>query len=450
MTNMIAGMDQMTTPFADLQQRARQQLDLAPSWLRPMREAGVARFVDLGFPTRQNEDWRFTNVDPIAGTHFELPPDGQTTLDAGALAAHTMPALGGPVIVYLNGRRAPRLDLKNALPPDVTVVPLSEAIESHRDLVEKHLADPRASREDAFGALNAAFCSDGLFVHVPAGTAVERPIHVLNVSIPGAAPIMTHPRLVIVCEPDSRVSVVEHYVSHGDGPYLTNAITQIEAARGAVVEHYLIEEESRAAFNVSSLLAHQQANSDVASHTVLLGGGLVRNNIRAVLDGERCDCLINGLFVGSGTQHLDNFMRVEHAAPRCDSRQFYKGILDDRAHGVFSGRIHVDKVAQKTDAKQTNANLLLSDGAQIDSKPQLEIYADDVKCTHGATIGQIDEDAVFYLRTRGIHEAAARALVIYAFAAESFERMRIEAVRDALVQKLLARLPQGDLLASIL
>ena len=256
------------------------------------------------------------------------------------------------------------------------------------------------------------------------GTVLEAPIHLLFVSTANNVPSMSHPRNLLVFEDESQATIIEEYVSLGSGTVLSNSATELIAGENAIVSHYMIEREDREAFNISTLRIQQQRSANVASHSLLLGGGLVRNNVHPVLAGEGGECLINGLFVGNGGQHLDNYMHVEHASPHCSSRQFYNGILDDHAHGVFHGRIVVHKDAQKTDAKQTNRNLLLSDDAQIDTKPQLEIYADDVKCTHGATIGQIEENALFYLRSRGIEEISARRLLLLAFAAECLERMK--------------------------
>lgn len=252
---------------------------------------------------------------------------------------------------------------------------------------------------------------------------------------------MTNPRNLIVAEDATEASIVEDYVSLGSGISFSNAVTELVAGEGAVISHYLLEREDRQAFNVSTLRTQQARSANLSSHSVLLGGGLVRNNVHPVLAGEGGECLINGLFIGNGSQHMDNYMLVEHASPHCSSRQFYNGILDGHSHGVFHGRIIVHKGAQKTDAKQTNRNLLLSDDAQIDTKPQLEIYADDVKCTHGATIGQVDENALFYLRSRGIDEASARGLLLLAFANECLDRMKCRPVRDYLQDLVQGWLP---------
>jgi Fe-S cluster assembly protein SufD len=315
-------------------------------------------------------------------------------------------------------------------------MPLKEAIETQRDLVQPHLEGHalHVARADGFTWFNTAFVEDGVFVHVPRGKVIEQPIELLSITTAVDLPIMTHPRNIIVADESAQFTVVERYVSLGESAYLTNAITDVVLGENAVVSHYLIEEESVNAFNISTLRTRQQSNSNFTSHTVLLGGKLVRNNVHPILDGTGCECLINGLYVGSDDQHLDNHMRVEHTQPHGDSRQFYSGILNDRATGVFSGRIIVHPGAQKTDAKQTNKNLLLSDDAHVDTKPQLEIYADDVKCTHGATIGQLDANQLFYLQARGIPEDAARRLLTFAFANDVVNRITIEAIREQLEQ----------------
>ncbi len=257
-----------------------------------------------------------------------------------------------------------------------------------------------------------------------------------------SVPVMSHPRNLIVAEENSQATIVEDYVSLGTEIAFCNTATELVAGDHAVISHYMIEREHTQAFNISTLRLQQGRASNVASHSVLMGGALVRNNVHPVLAGEGAECLINGLFIGNGRQHLDNYMLVEHASPHCSSRQFYNGILDGHAHGVFHGRIIVHKDAQKTDAKQTNRNLLLSDDAQVDTKPQLEIYADDVKCTHGATIGQMDETALFYLRSRGIDESSARRMLLMAFAGECMDRMRAGAARTHVEELVNAYLSQ--------
>ncbi|HET8824237.1 MAG TPA: Fe-S cluster assembly protein SufD [Terriglobales bacterium] len=406
--------------FTDFQRRAAGR---NVPWLRKLREDAFARFADVGFPTTRDEDWRFTNIAPIVRTQFRLPGASLVQLPPAELKSWNIE--GSPSrLVFVNGRYAPELSRIDALAKGVAVSSLREQIEGNSDQISKQLGHYASTQRDAFVALNTAFVEDGAYVHVKRGVVVESPIHLLFVSSPDHTALMTHPRNLLIFEDQSQGTVVEEYVSLGGGVMLSNSVTELVAGDDAHVSHYMVEREHNEAFNVSTLRIQQGRTANVASHSFLLGGGLVRNNVHPVLAGEGGECLINGLFVGSGKQHLDNYMHVEHASPHCASRQFYNGILDDKAHGVFHGRIVVHKDAQKTDAKQTNRNLLLSDDAQVDTKPQLEIYADDVKCTHGATIGQIDENALFYLRSRGMSEAEARQLLLLAFASECVDRMR--------------------------
>jgi Fe-S cluster assembly protein SufD len=392
-------------------------------WLRKLREDGFARFCETGFPTTHDEDWRFTSVAAIARTPFSLPGQYAAGLSDSDLKAWRVE--GAAVqLVFVDGEFVRALSAFGALPTGVTVSALKEAIEKRTPPLEAHLGRYLAIERDAFCALNTAFAEDGAFVHVGRAVTLDAPIHLLFVSTVASAPRMIHPRNLLIFEQESQATVIEDYVSMGGGAVLCNTATELIAGENSTVAHYMIERESQDAFNISTLRIQQERSANVASHSLLLGGGLVRNNVHPVLAGEGGECLINGLFVGGGRQHLDNYMHVEHASPHCSSRQFYNGILDGHAHGVFHGRIVVHKDAQKTDAKQTNRNLLLSDDAQIDTKPQLEIYADDVKCTHGATIGQIEENALFYLRSRGIDEVSARRLLLQAFAGECLERMK--------------------------
>jgi len=404
-----------------------------PAWLRGLRERGFARFCEVGFPTAKNEDWRFTNVNAIAQTPFHLARDARRS---EATYSDTLDACRIPgaacQLVFLNGRFASELSDLGNLPQGVRVGGLAQAIAQDGASFERHLGRYVNIERDAFCALNTAFIEDGAYVYLPRRTVLEAPICFLFISLPGNDPEMTNPRNLIVAEDGTEASIVEDYVSLGSGVSFSNVVTELVVGENAVISHYMIEREDRQAFNVSTLRTQQARGANVSSHSVLLGGGLVRNNVHPVLAGEGGECLINGLFIGNGTQHMDNYMLVEHASAHCGSRQFYNGILDGHSHGVFHGRIIVHKDAQKTDAKQTNRNLLLSDGAQIDTKPQLEIYADDVKCTHGATIGQVEENALFYMRSRGIEETDARSLLLLAFANECLDRMKCAPVRDYL------------------
>ena len=418
-------------------------------WLQPVRRAAIARLADIGFPTVHDEDWRFTNLAPIVTTAFRPAGDAPASVDAGSLAPFAFAGCDCTRLVFVNGRFAPGLSISSVLPAGVRAGSLAHTLADDRAALEPHLARHEDFQQEAFSALNTAFLTDGAFVSVPRGTVVEKPIHILYVTVPGGAPIATHPRTLVVTGSGSQVSVVEDFVSLGDGAYLSNAVTELVVGDGSVVGHYLIQREGRQAYHVSTLRGQQGRSSSLTSHTVLLGGVLTRRNIHPVLAGEGGECLINGLFMANGRQHMDNYMKVEHASPHCESRQVYKGILDGQSHGVFHGRIIVHKDAQKTDAKQTNMNLLLSEDAQIDTKPQLEIYADDVKCTHGATVGQIDDEAIFYLRSRGIPEVSARALLLYAFAGDMLQRMKVEPIRRHLERLVSQWVPQGNLLEGV-
>jgi Fe-S cluster assembly protein SufD len=405
-------------------------------WLRKLRERAFARFCELGFPTTHDEDWRFTNVSPISEKPFRLPRNGVPRVSPEIL--NQWRPTGGLPLVFVNGQFSPELSPTGALPTGVKVGSLAEEIEKNPGLVEAHLGRYLNIQRDAFCALNTAFAEDGAYVHIRKGTVLEKPIYLLFLANAEEASVMSHPRNLVIAEEQSEAAIVEDYVSLGPGVGFCNTVTELVAGDSAVISHYMIEREHADSYNISTLRIQQGRSANVASHSVLLGGALVRNNVHPVLAGEGGECLINGLFVGNGRQHHDNYMLVEHASPHCGSRQFYNGILDGNARGVFHGRIIVHKDAQKTDAKQTNRNLLLSDNAQIDTKPQLEIYADDVKCTHGATIGQIEENALFYLRSRGIDEGSARKLLLLAFAHECLDRMKQEPVR-AWVEGLINR-----------
>ena len=415
------------------------------AWLTPIRKAAFARFAELGFPTIKHEEWRHTNVAPIAGTDFEPARADGLNITTRQIEPFLFDR-DGYRLVFVNGRFAPELSSTHSPPDGLKVVNLAQAIVSEASLLERHLARYAGYDDQAFTALNTALMEDGVFIHVAKGEVVEQPIHVLYVSTAPDRPTVTHPRMLIVAEESAQATVVESFSGIDGGGYFTNPVTEIVAKENAVVDHTKIVREADDAYHVSSLRLHQHRSSSVTSHVVSLSGRLVRNDIETVLDGEGCECALYGLSIVSGTGHVDNHLIVDHAKPHCDSREFFKNVLDDRGRAVFSGRIVVREDAQKTDAKQTNMSLLLSEEAQVESQPQLEIFADDVKCTHGATIGQISDEAVFYLRARGLNEKAARSMLIHAFARESLDTLRVESLRDQLDELLFARLPGGKLL----
>jgi Fe-S cluster assembly protein SufD len=411
-----------------------------PRWLQSLRQDAFARFSDVGFPTTHDEDWRFTSVSAVSSTPFELAE--QAGVAKEQLEPFGMAGFASQ-LVFVNGLFAKELSTLPSLGKGVKIGSLAAQLAKDPAVIEQQLGRYLNIERDAFAALNSAFIEDGIYIEIPADMAVGTPIYALFVTVPGATPSMNHPRNLIVAGESSQVTIVEDYVSLGEGTSFSNTVTELVAGDNAQVEHYMIVREGEGAYNFSTLRIQQGRSANVATHSLLLGGALIRNNVHPVLAGEGSECLINGLFMANGRQHMDNYMLVEHASPHCDSRQFYNGILNGNSRGVFHGRIIVHKDAQKTDAKQTNRNLLLSDDAQIDTKPQLEIYADDVKCTHGATIGQVDENALFYLRSRGLDEVSARHVLLLAFANECLDRMQSAPVREHLERLVTAGLPES-------
>lgn len=424
-------MRQLNSYLEGFTQLAEERAADFPLWLRELREGAFARFCAVGFPTTHDEDWRFTNLAGMARTPFQLPRGGIGRIEASRLAAWRMEAAAR--LVFVDGTFAPELSDLDGLPEGVIAESLRTQAASGAPEIADQFGRYVDIERDPFCALNTAFANDGAYVRVRHGTVIAQPIHLLYVATSQNTPVMTHPRNLLVVEDEAQASFVEDYVSMHDEsptPALSNSVTELVAGSNATVAHTMIVREHAQTYNLSTLRVELERNANVISHSLLLSGRLVRNNVHTVFSGEGGECLINGLFIGGDHQHLDNYMLVEHASPHCSSRQFYNGILDERARGVFHGRIIVHKDAQNTDAKQTNRNLLLSDDAQINTKPQLEIYADNVKCTHGATIGQIEEDALFYLRSRGLSEVDARNLLLRAFAGEFLERMKAGTARD--------------------
>ncbi|MHC4549923.1 MAG: Fe-S cluster assembly protein SufD [Planctomycetota bacterium] len=395
--------------------------------LHALRKRALARFEELGLPTTKQEEWRFTNVAPLAKEPFPLgrpTTNGIADVDRLALA---------PGLVFVDGHF--RADL-STVPEGVRASSLGEALRTDGDFVQRHLG-PYEDRP--FVALNTAFLEDGAFLHVPRGVVLAEPLHVLFVGTDKAC----HPRNLYVVEESAAAAVVEAYVSLGDAAHLTNTVSEAAVRANGALEHYQLQLENERAYHVATLLAHQERDSRFTSHSHTLGGALTRNDVTVALDGEGGLCTLNGLILTRGVQHADNHTWIQHRKPHCESHELYKGVLADRSSGVFSGHIHVYPDAQKTDAFQASANLLLSDEAVVDAKPQLEIYADDVKCSHGSTTGQVDPQALFYLRTRGIQPERARNMLIRAFAGEVTERLGVAAARERVERLLTERLPGG-------
>ncbi len=401
-----------------------------PAWWGKLRREAFDRFSSLGFPTTHDEDWKYTNISPIT----------RTVYDPGRLAPSTpnfrLAELGCAVrLVFVNGHFSRELS-SHKLPSGTTAGNLAELWTEGNEAVESHLARYARFERESFVALNTAFAEDGAFVEIPRHTQVEEPIHLVFLSEPGDRPTVSHPRTLILAGRGSQSTIIETYAGPAGRSYFTNAVTEIVAGEGAVLDHYKLQDEGHQAFHVATVQAVQDRGSVLNSHNISLGASLARNDINSVLDADGAECYLNGLFVVAGSRHVDNHTLLDHAKPNCTSREMYKGILDDHGTGVFNGKIVVRKDAQKTNAIQSNKNLLLSADAVINTKPQLEIYADDVRCTHGATVGQIDKEAVFYMQSRGIAAAQARDILTRAFGAELFERMKWQPVRERLEAEL--------------
>jgi Fe-S cluster assembly protein SufD len=413
--------------FAEFERQAA-----SPDWLKSMRQAGISSFQEQGLPTLKDEDWRFTNVAPI--TKMRLSP-ATPKLDESSISTALARAPFSSVtqlrLVFVDGHFSSRHSWTGAFPAGVEVVNLAAALEGH-SVVQQHLGRYAVTQGNAFAALNQAFFSDGIFVHVAPGVTVSEPIQVVYVSSGQQSQGSNYPRNLLVAEANSKVTVLETYLSAGKEVCLTNTVTELVAMESASIELLKYQDEHAESFHVATLQGHFGRASSVRLHSFALGARLSRNNIRARLAGEGLECVLNGLYVTRNEQLSDHHMIVEHAEPNCASHEYFNGILDDKSRGVFHGRIFVHQTAQKTDAKQTNKNLLLSDDATANTKPQLEIYADDVKCTHGATVGQLNQEAIFYLRSRGLDTETARRMLIHAFAGEIIERVKCGSAREEL------------------
>jgi Fe-S cluster assembly protein SufD len=347
-------------------------------------------------------------------------------------------ATGWYTMVFVNGRFTPELSDIARLPSGVKLWDLASAWTKAPDVVDR-VGKLASYDNQSFLALNTAFMLDGAVIQIAKDTEVDRPIHVVFVTDAAAAKGMMHPRNLILVGRNAKATVIESFVSTTDAVYLTNAVTEVSVGEGATLQHYKMQRESARAFHVGTIEASQARDSHYISFSLSTGAALSRTNIYTTLDGEGCGATLNGLYMADGEQHCDHQTQIIHAQPNCFSREMYKGVLDGRSHGVFNGKVYVHPIAQKTDGKQTNNNLLLSEHAQVDTKPQLEIFADDVKCTHGATVGQIDQVALFYLKSRGIDAALAKRLLTYAFAAGVLETIEVDEVREALEKMTLER-----------
>ena len=419
-------------------------------WLRQVRRAGIDAFSRTGFPTPRNEHWKYTSVSPIEKRSFDLAVPSSCTTCVGGSVSRLPDGATAPRLVFVDGLVNCELSDLRALPPGVRIEDLTRVVEHDSEFLESRLGKIVSPEKTAFTALNTAFMDTGAIIRVDPETVADRPVHLVFVSGSHECERGYSPRIVVAASAGSRIAVVEHFVGLDGTVYLDNAVTEIDVAEGATVEHYKVQQSSPAAYHVAALEAKLAADASFHSWAVSLGARLSRHDIDVTLEHEHARCSLDGLYIANGRQHVDFHTNVEHVAPHCESHEYYKGIAGGRGRGVFNGRVHVHPDAQKTEAHQTNRNLLLSRNAEIDTKPQLEIHADDVKCSHGATIGQLDEQMLFYLRSRGIEESAACGMLTYGFARDVVDRIAVSELRERIGAAVLEHLPGGTGLREIL
>jgi Fe-S cluster assembly protein SufD len=412
-----------------------------PAWLAGLRDDALTWVADHGFPTTKDEDWRYTRLGPILEIPLEPAAGGGRPTLEGAALDELAGQLGGIRLVFVNGFLAPGLSTLDELPSGAVVTNLASRLTSDAADIEPMFSRPHTAEYHAFVALNTAWSGDGALIELPPDCTIEAPVHLVFLADAEHSAVVANPRSLVVVGARSRVTVVETYIGLRDDTYLTNAVTEFVLAEGAAVEHYKVQNESEQAFHLALVDVQQGRDSTFCSHAVALGAAIARHEVSVLLGAEGADASLDGLFMPSRTQHHDNPTVIDHAAPHCTSRELYKGVMDGRGHGVFNGRVIVRVGADGTDASQLNKNLLLTDYAEVDTRPRLEILADDVKCTHGAAVGQLDEEAVFYLQSRGIAQPVARGLLTYAFVNEMLARVRIAPLRAHLERLVAMRLP---------
>jgi len=429
--------------FAELEQR-RGGKD--PLWLQKIRKGALDRFADLGFTTTRIEEWKYTSVAPL--TRIPFRPAAEYLAPVSARQPSESLLTDRPdriTLLFYNGQHVEMAAPDASLPAGVMIGSLAQVLATHPELVEMHFAHHAAYEKQPFVALNTAFWEDGAFVEISPNVVLQQPIFLVFVASRSLEPLVHHPRNLILMGRGSQATIVEQYLSEDGGEqavYFTNAVSEVVVEEDARVEYVKEQRESREAFHIATIRFQQERSSTVNTHSFAFGSALAREEVVSVLDGEGAEATLNGLFVTSGRQHVDNHTTIDHRKPHCSSRELYKGVLDGKSTGVFNGKIIVRKDAQKTDSKQSNKNLLLAEDCVINTKPELEIFADDVKCTHGATIGQIDAEAVFYLRSRGIGLEEARSMLTVAFANDVIGKLKFEPLRERLQQAVVRKLAE--------
>lgn len=417
----------------------------SPAWVKERRDHAAKRFDQVGYPTVRNEDWRFTNVSPIADAKLAL---AEGSFAAAASLVDSVKFPGALRLAIVNGQFAAGLSDLGAMPKGLRIAGLRDGARDGADGLEQHLAKVFNIDAHPFAALNTAHLDDGVGVFIAAGAVIETPIHIVVVTGNDSKAVVAHPRVLVVAGANSQVKIAQTFVGAPGQVYFNNAVAEVVVGDGAIVDYYTDQRESEQAFHVANIQAHVSAKGVFASHAFSIGARIQRHDIGIALKGEGADCTMNGVYLADGDRLMDTHTSLDHAMPHCTSHELYKGILAGKARAVFNGRIIVRIDAQKTDAKQTNRALLLSDEATINSNPQLEIFADDVKCTHGAAVGQLDEEAMFYLQARGLSRVEARDMLLHAFAGEVLDGLKIPALRDQVEQAFFSALARDVQLKS--
>ena len=434
-TELVKSDNQYITAFRSV----RESSPTVP-WLELVRSGAIDRFEQIGFPTVHDEEWKYTNLAPLAKESFQ-PAVAPVEFTDSNIARFAYPETQNAHLVVVN--RFLREDLSKTTGLDeIVAIDLFSAVADARynKIARKYLARNANYHDNGVKALNTAFLQSGVFLWIPKNVKLETPLQITFLSDTKSATSVSFPRLLVVAEENSSATLVESFVSNGDQGHFTNAIAEIVLKDGARLEHYRLQNENHNVFHIATTAAELGRASSYDVTSVNFGGRLARHDVSVVMDHEGAECWVDGLYVAGANQHTDTHSVIDHKQPHCTSHQLYKGILDDNARAVFNGKIFVREGAQKTDAMQTNKNLLLSSQARVDTKPQLEIYADDVKCAHGAAVGQLDEEELFYLQARGLNPELGRSLLTYGFAEEVIGKIKIESIRSQLDEAVLTHL----------
>ena len=418
----------------------------AQDWLHSHRSSALDVFNQQGFPSTRHEAWKYTDVRGLLKHRFVVADSGKKELDKANLESLRFAELDCHELVFINGHFSQSHSNIDGLENGIILTALSRADDAMRKEVETQLESHSTVEKHGFAALNAAFVTDGAVIRVPANVEVEKPIHLVFFTDSDESALISHSRNLVQLGENARATVIESYAGVNGRDYCTNTLSQVSTAEGAQLEHYKLQHEGDSAFHIGYLHASCEKDSRIESHSISLGGLLVRNDIDALLVGSGSHIGMNGLYMTDEKQHVDNHTRVDHQVPNTSSDEVYRGVLNGKSRAVFNGKVVVHKDAQQTDANQSNANLLLSNDAEIDTKPELEIYADDVKCSHGATVGQLDDNMLFYLRSRAVDESTARSLLTFAFADEVIKRIKFAPIRERLEYTVAGRLPDASLI----